>query len=314
MKRSGLSIFFVTLAAGLSAPAETELYETVTNLWWNGPKTNIFAIADARLLTNTNDPAGVVLRMEGDFAFGFGSDISNAVNRFLSVGAQIQTPAFRVQFPYEAFNVSVLLDTMPSFTAAEWEQEHEYGAVLHKNMMFKTIWNSLENDGWLDTIPPSNVFDEQGILTRIPVNWRDPDIPLGKMLIAYLVHAAGTTVDEEDEVWTFFRTHSDSELLSEAQRRLAADSNDLVGSAFDLFVRFRGCDPSVLSNAVDRIAALSNAVERIRTIGASEMRSPFAEHWPWMSVYLDNVRIWLSGTNAIPFEESLHYTDLHSNP
>ena len=171
-------------------------------------------------------------------------------------------------------------------------------------------WDSLWEDGWLEPVAPSNVPDDQGVLARTPVQWRDPDIQMGKMLVAYMVRETGRTTGEASEVWSFFRSHSDADLLSEAERRYADNPDDLVGSTFELFVRFRGCDPTVLSNAVDRIAVLSNAVHHVLAIGAQETRSPFADHWPWMSVYLDNVRIWTSGTNAVPFEEAIHHADL----
>lgn len=64
----------------------------------------------------------------------------------------------------------------------------------------------------------------------------------------------------------------------------------------------------------DRIVVLSNAVERVVGLGSPETRTPFADHWPWMSVHLDNVLVWLSGTNSIPFEEALHFSDLHPDP
>ena len=37
------------LAFAPHARAQADLYSTVTNLWWNGPKTNLLALAEQRL-------------------------------------------------------------------------------------------------------------------------------------------------------------------------------------------------------------------------------------------------------------------------
>ena len=48
----------------------------VTNLWYQGSKSNVLAIAEQRLAANPNDLAGLVLKMEYDFSFLSFSSIS----------------------------------------------------------------------------------------------------------------------------------------------------------------------------------------------------------------------------------------------
>ncbi|MDD2600148.1 MAG: hypothetical protein PHO37_13140 [Kiritimatiellae bacterium] len=48
--------------------AQTNFYTNVTNLWYQGYKTNVFAIANERLAQNTNDIAGLILKAEFHFA------------------------------------------------------------------------------------------------------------------------------------------------------------------------------------------------------------------------------------------------------
>ena len=44
-----IAIAAVPVMIAGSSSAQTDLYSTVTNLWWEGPKTNILAIAEERL-------------------------------------------------------------------------------------------------------------------------------------------------------------------------------------------------------------------------------------------------------------------------
>ena len=82
------------LAFAPHARAQADLYSTVTNLWWNGPKTNLLALAEQRLAADTNDIVGIVLKTEYDISFSRASVLSNSFRRVLSVGAGVRTPAF----------------------------------------------------------------------------------------------------------------------------------------------------------------------------------------------------------------------------
>ena len=69
-------------------------YCTVTNLWWNGYKTNVLAIAESRLEANTNDIVGIVLKLEYDLSFTYLDDLTNSFPRALDVASRIRTPSF----------------------------------------------------------------------------------------------------------------------------------------------------------------------------------------------------------------------------
>ncbi|MBQ6247769.1 MAG: hypothetical protein IJK04_12940, partial [Kiritimatiellae bacterium] len=302
MSRLTLPVFASFLSA-FSAAAQNGLYETVTNLWWDGSKSNVIAIADARLAIDSNDIVGVTLRLECDFSFGRPEAFSNSVCRFSRVGSGIRTPSFRVLFPFDAFDGVMSMFAVSDLTAAEWEAECAKGlSAAHRPLPMPGLWEALNADGWLGASLPSNVLDEAAIDRLVPARASDL-IPHGKMLVAFTCLDASVSSglhESHEAAMAELRHGSDPSLLAMSEQRLQDDPNDLFGATAALFYHFRRCDPSVLSNAVDRIAVLSNAVERVRTIGASETRSPFADHWPWISVFLDNVRIWLSGTNAVP--------------
>lgn len=291
-----------------------DLYSTITNIWWNGPKTNIFTVANERLSSDTNDIVGIVLRMEGEWTFGNASSISNATHRYLSVGATIRTPAFRLRFPLEALNFSLLLESMPQMSNDDWARERESVAELHREMLLEKSWSALNDDGWLGPIQPENVLNRQELENHTPRQWRGEDTVLGKMLVAYMVYCATKTSGNPNSEWESLLGQSDAQLLSDAQRRLAEAPGDLFGATLSLLYHYKRCDPIAHSNATERIAILSNEVERVIQIGSTETRFPFSEQWPWMSAYLENVQIWLSCTNAPSFEAALHYDDLHPTP
>ena len=58
MNKTTTSIAIVLITLASSSSAQTDLYSTVTNLWWEGPKTNILAIAEDGWLdvSPTNGP------------------------------------------------------------------------------------------------------------------------------------------------------------------------------------------------------------------------------------------------------------------
>ena len=93
-----------------------DLYSTITNLWWEGPKTNLITIAEDRLAQDTNDIVGAVLKMECDTAFGDGNSFSNSFWRFIRSGRIVRTPAFRCWYPLESLNLAVVLESMPSLS------------------------------------------------------------------------------------------------------------------------------------------------------------------------------------------------------
>ena len=142
----------VALMFSLQPPAlaQADLYSTVTNLWWNGPKTNILALAEQRLAVDTNDIVGIVLKTEYDISFSRASVLSNSFRRVLSVGAGVRTPAFSAAYPRIAWNVSGMFVSLERYTDAVFEVEKQKGFNLHVEMGLKRAWDALHEDGWLD--------------------------------------------------------------------------------------------------------------------------------------------------------------------
>jgi len=86
--------FMLLICGGGVGLAQTNFYENVTNLWYQGYKTNVLAIADARLAVNSNDIAGLILKAEYHLEFCEDAALSNAFLRIIQVGDTITTTNF----------------------------------------------------------------------------------------------------------------------------------------------------------------------------------------------------------------------------
>ena len=151
-----IAIAAVLVMIACSSSAQTDLYSTVTNLWWEGPKTNILAIAEERLAANTNDIVGIVLKTEYDISFSPATVLSNSFRRVLAVGAEVDTPAFAAAYPRIAWNVSGMFVVLFRETPESFENERPKGFILHKEMDMKWAWDALHEDGWLDVSPTNS--------------------------------------------------------------------------------------------------------------------------------------------------------------
>jgi hypothetical protein len=87
----GCMMMVATRSIGL---AQTNFHTNVTNLWYQGYKSNVLEIANARLTVNSNDIAGLILQAEYHFEFLEVGAISNAYLRVIQVGDTITTTNF----------------------------------------------------------------------------------------------------------------------------------------------------------------------------------------------------------------------------
>ena len=90
----------LTLVGILAFPvfAQTNLppidnFTLVTNLWYNGHKSNVLAIAEERLAINSNDLAGLIVRFNYDLEFSNRVCYSNDIVHILDVLHTSQFPS-----------------------------------------------------------------------------------------------------------------------------------------------------------------------------------------------------------------------------
>ena len=146
----GLMLMAVSGSAGLS---QTNFYTNVTNLWYQGHKSNVLEIANARLIANTNDIAGLILKAEYNLEFLEVTNISNAYLRVIQIGDTITTTNF-VTLYQEVSRECVLglLDDIAKnpMTPEKVQAEKHKAFIKHKRLAHDLLLEALLKDGYFD--------------------------------------------------------------------------------------------------------------------------------------------------------------------
>lgn len=131
--------------------AQTNFYTNVTNLWYQGHKTNVLAIANGRLAQNTNDMAGLILKAEYDFEFYCVDNISNAYLRVIQVGDTITTPNFLKRYGSIRQSYFEILEDLAKnpITEQEIQAEKPKSLLKHKELPANLI-EALQKDGYFN--------------------------------------------------------------------------------------------------------------------------------------------------------------------
>lgn len=143
----------IVLAIAAAATAQTNApidnFTLVTNLWWNGYKTNVLQIAEQRLIANSNDLAGLVLKLEYDVEYSKDSLLSNDITLVMSAIRSV-TNGFICQnssFIEECFNDYLdFLATGYNLTAEELEMEKAKSSIINTHMAHEILLKWLHDD------------------------------------------------------------------------------------------------------------------------------------------------------------------------
>lgn len=135
-------------------------FTNVTNLWWQGHKSNVLAIAEQRLSCNSNDIAGLILKMECDFEFLNLDSISNSIQRVIDCGKTITTSNYASKYPAFKFSLDY---TLHLFTInelyANLEVDRAKALLPEKHMSFEDDLLAVCLDGLVTNypaLPPPN--------------------------------------------------------------------------------------------------------------------------------------------------------------
>jgi hypothetical protein len=144
------TMMIVFMAFGLCAHAQTDFYTNVTNLWYQGYKTNVLQIAEQRLQSNTNDIAGLLLKMEYELEFVELASLSNSMHRVLMVGATVNTPKFQGLYDELSLQISVWLDAIKAYPPDEILADKAKALVGEKPLSGSIFFEALQKDGFFD--------------------------------------------------------------------------------------------------------------------------------------------------------------------
>ena len=129
-------------------------FANVTNLWWQGHKSNVLAIAEQRLACNSNDIAGLILKMEYDFSFLNLDSVSNSIQRVLDCGNTISTTNYASSFPFFKFSLEHSLHVFTIESMYEDIDAERAKALLpEKRMSFERHLFAVCLDGLVTNYP-----------------------------------------------------------------------------------------------------------------------------------------------------------------
>ena len=146
--------FMLIVATGNAGLAQTNFYTNVTNLWYQGYKTNVLKIAEQRLAINTNDIAGLILKANYELEFYEGGDLSNAFFRVIQVGDTITTTNFVKEWQENKSREAILdlLDIIAEnpLTPQQIQDEKHKALINEKPLPDEDLIEALQDDGYFD--------------------------------------------------------------------------------------------------------------------------------------------------------------------
>jgi len=153
MKKLMIGFLLAILGEGTSH-AQTNFYANVTNLWYQGYKTNVLAIANARLAASSNDIAGLILKAEYHLAFCETAALSNAYLCVIQQADSITTTNFMKCWQEEGGRQDYLdmLEHMAEnpLTPEQIQEEGLKGNINEKPLPDAYLIEALQRDGYFD--------------------------------------------------------------------------------------------------------------------------------------------------------------------
>ena len=149
MKRMRIiAAVFILLVGVLVSFGQTNFYEEVSSLWYEGQKTNVLNIAEQRLQQNTNDIAGLILKMDFQIEFVELDVVSNSMQRVLDVGSQITTTNFVAVFPLVQSDINHLLEMLLLYPTNEIAGDLDKANLANKPLTSGYAIKALQDDGY----------------------------------------------------------------------------------------------------------------------------------------------------------------------
>ena len=134
--------------SALSTYGQTNFTEKVSSLWYSGQKTNVLNIAEQRLQHNTNDIAGLILKMEYEIEFLQLNKAMITMDRVLQVGSTITSSNFVACYPSLAGSINHLKTMIPLYPPDELAADQGKSKISGKPLSTKDALKALQDDGY----------------------------------------------------------------------------------------------------------------------------------------------------------------------
>ena len=139
----------LTSIAQTNAPVDN--FTLVTNLWFNGYKTNVLTIAEQRLAANPNDLAGLIIRMDFNFEFSNEECFSNDIYSVMSVASAITNYHTHSVVPLLLLDLTNQLALLATdyklLTDEERQADKLKGLIKGKPLEDEDVLKALHDDG-----------------------------------------------------------------------------------------------------------------------------------------------------------------------
>lgn len=150
-----MSIILFPVLLGAETPT---FFSNVTNLWFQGHKSNVLALAQERLSCNSNDIAGLILSMEYNLEFEFDdlNGVSNSIQKVINRLDTISTPLCATNGPH----FRMLLEDMRNLVmdSAMYDDVANDKAKANfpgKKLLFEEVLLNICLDGLVTNSPPN---------------------------------------------------------------------------------------------------------------------------------------------------------------
>ena len=138
----------IVLVGVIETSGQTNFYEQVSSQWYSGNKTGVLSIAEQRLQQDTNDIAGLILKMDYQIEFVELDTVSNTMKRVLDVGSQVTTTNFAAAFSLVQSDISHLLQMLPLYPTNEIAADIAKASIANKPLTSGYAIKALQDDGY----------------------------------------------------------------------------------------------------------------------------------------------------------------------
>lgn len=136
---------FVILSASCGAMTRND-FDSVTNDWYHGAYSNVYALARYRESQNSNDVVAAYIQYEWNKILGTKETFSNAIDRVLVLSSQVTNVSFVSEYSLARENLVRMRDgVIPSVSEeqveSDWSKAKYTGKRFTKWRLLKILWD-----------------------------------------------------------------------------------------------------------------------------------------------------------------------------
>jgi hypothetical protein len=148
MKKMTRLTWVFVLSMIITSFAQTNFYQQVSSMWFSGDKRGVLDIANQRLAQNSNDIAGLLLKLEYETEFLQLDNMTNTMAKIISVGSTFSGTNFSKVFPVIEASYEIMKQVVTNYPPAEYASDLTKTNVTGKTMSCDAEIKALQDDGY----------------------------------------------------------------------------------------------------------------------------------------------------------------------